>query len=290
MPNNFPNNRSPLTDNEFRDSLPKKKPPYLRSKEQVWKEMEEAIQNRILPVRKTQRRLVTYLAAASIILICCSTAFLKFYTKSYETLSNEHLTVILPDGSIAQMNENSLLNVNPYWWHFLREVELSGEAFFDVKKGKRFDVVSTCGATTVMGTSFNIFARKKHYEVTCHTGKVRVTNSKDKTYIDITPNEKATINTEGKISKQTSVNLNQSIAWVDNIFHFTATPINEVFEILERHYNIKIESITDLDYRYSGKFSRGLTLNETLTIICRSLSLEFEQKGNMILVMKTAVQ
>lgn len=190
MPNSFPNNRLPLTDNEFLDSLPKQKPSYLRSKEQVWDEMQEAIQNKPLTVRKTQRRLVTYLAAASIILICCSTAFLKFYTKSYETLSNEHLAVILPDGSMVQMNENSSLGVNPYWWRFLREVELSGEAFFDVKKGKRFDVVSARGMTTVMGTSFNIFAQKNHYEVTCHTGKVRVTNSENEDYIDKTPKKK----------------------------------------------------------------------------------------------------
>ena len=102
-------------------------------------------------------------------------------------------TVILPDGSIAQLNGSSTLKYHPYWWNISRNISLEGEAFFEVAKGSKFSVESKNGTTSVLGTSFNIYARSNQYEVVCVTGKVWVENATGEVSTIITPNQKAVL-------------------------------------------------------------------------------------------------
>ena len=80
----------------------------------------------------------------------------------------------LPDGSVATLNAQSSISYEPGEWSSARRVELNGEAFFEVKKGTPFLVKTPYGDVQVLGTSFNVDARKDHFSVACFTGSVRV--------------------------------------------------------------------------------------------------------------------
>ena len=74
----------------------------------------------------------------------------------------------------------SELNYNASKWGEKRELELKGEAFFDVEKGKRFDVNTELGKISVLGTEFNVLSRDSIFKVSCYEGLVQVTYGNEK--------------------------------------------------------------------------------------------------------------
>ena len=166
-------------DDDFMKSLPKVELPYSRSKEAVWNEM-EAMMDEAATIEQTEEKATSKVislrplllsVAAVLAILLGTTAFFSLYTKTVNAPSGQHLTALLPDGSSIELNAGSAIKYKPYWWRFNREVQFEGEGFFKVQKGKSFEVVSSMGRTIVLGTSFNIYARKNEYKVTCYTGK-----------------------------------------------------------------------------------------------------------------------
>jgi transmembrane sensor len=150
--------------------------PYAKSSEEVWAELDKKL-NDVPPSPnfKFQISKDNVLAvAASIILLAGIFSILRFYTTTVYSPAGQHLSHVLPDGSIVKLNAESEITYKPLWWRFVREVEFEGEAYFEVEKGKKFSVASSMGTTEVLGTSFNIYSRGEEYNVTCITGQVMV--------------------------------------------------------------------------------------------------------------------
>jgi transmembrane sensor len=282
------NNRIDLSEEHFVESLPKLEPPFSKSKEEVWSAVQQSIGEKADKEQPKARRVSLWQlsAAAVIALLFTTTAFMRFYSESYVTDERELLAVTLPDGSSIQMNGLSSIDFHPYWWKVKREVTLDGEAFFEVQKGEHFDVVSAKGITSVLGTSFNIYARNDDYEVTCHTGKVRVTNAISHHYVDITPQQMVRFESDGTITKEEKVDLGNSIFWTEEMFVFEATPIAEVFHMIERQYHVTIDYPSTLDLRYSGKFSRDLSADQVIKMLCRSFNLKYQKRNNHFVIQR----
>ena len=85
----------------------------------------------------------------------------------------------MPDGSSVNLNAGSELEYTSFNWKKNRVLSLGGEAFFKVKKGKTFTVITKEGNVKVLGTQFKVKSREKLYEVTCFEGKVQVVIQKD---------------------------------------------------------------------------------------------------------------
>ncbi|TNF27090.1 MAG: iron dicitrate transport regulator FecR, partial [Bacteroidetes bacterium] len=176
-------------------------PTFAKSKEDVWNEMMIDIDEKPTEPKVIQLNWFRYAAAAAIVLLLSTTAFLRFYTESVTTPAGLHSSVSLPDGSTVELNAATELSYHPYWWRFNRSVKMEGEAFFEVVKGSSFSVVSENGTTTVLGTSFNINSRENGYTVFCKTGKVSVEHESSK--VVIAPNESAELQANGELQKIT---------------------------------------------------------------------------------------
>lgn len=272
-----------LNDKAFAEALPKVKPHYSRTKEQVWEQVEQQIKERPSVHR---RPLWHYAIAAAVTLMLGLTGFMRWYTEDYSTSSQEMVAVLLPDGSQVQLNSSSDLAFHPYWWRVNRAVSLNGEAFFEVAKGEKFDVNSPQGVTSVLGTSFNVYARGEEYEVICHTGKVRVSDPMHSSSIDLLPQEKAILGNGGKLQKEDNVDLEQARSWTEAMFRFQASPIAEVFRAIEHQYQVQISYPSSLNHSYSGQFSRELAVEQVMDIVCRTFGLAYSKNGNTFIVSK----
>src|SRR6056300_45417 len=91
-----------------------------------------------------------------------------------QTFANERQTLNLPDKSLVRLNEVSQISYNESTWSTNRTLTLEGEAYFNVAKGEKFDVITPNGMIRVLGTSFNVNSRKNTFSVTCYEGKVHV--------------------------------------------------------------------------------------------------------------------
>ncbi|RTL10293.1 MAG: iron dicitrate transport regulator FecR, partial [Flavobacteriaceae bacterium] len=83
-------------------------------------------------------------------------------------------SVSLPDNSEVIVNKNSYIEYKTFFWKNNRTIDLKGEAYFKVAKGKTFEVNTNLGKVTVLGTQFNVNSKDNTFEVTCYEGKVKV--------------------------------------------------------------------------------------------------------------------
>lgn len=251
-----------------------------KSQADVWAEMEALVEAKPAgrSVKVNFRSTVIAIAASFLVLIGVGT-FMRYYQVTEVCYAGEHQLAQLPDGSTIDMNAETVVKYNPYWWRFKREVRFEGEAFFEVEKGKKFSVVSTKGVTEVLGTSFNIFSREAIYKVTCVTGSVRVISPTKNTVV-LKPNSKAEIRSNGTIDVKTDIETFPEISWKKNIFLFTAAPLQEVFYEIERQYNVDIKASIDSYALYTGNFSKDLKVEEVLSYVCPALGLEYVRKSD----------
>ena len=119
------------------------------------------------------------LRIASIFVIALGVYFTFFNLDRVEVKTQlaENVTVSLPDLSEVTLNADSKITYNEDSWIKSRSLNLEGEAYFKVAKGKTFDVIINIGIVTVVGTEFNVKARKDYFEVTCFEGIVKVTSN-----------------------------------------------------------------------------------------------------------------
>ena len=260
---------------------------YPKSKDEVWKSMETLLTESPSEssVRKHEGRIINMRfmqmsAAAALALLIVLTLFARFYSVSHRVDAGAFASHVLIDGSEIHLNAESSISYSPYWWRFDRNVELAGEAFFEVEKGKAFSVISKQGTTTVLGTSFNIYARGEDYQVYCVTGKVQVMDNRHGGVI-LTPGEFAGAIINQNVKKTQDQPENVVLAWRLNKFAYNTTPLTKVFTDVARHYDITIDmDLNEInDYNYTGLFERSVSAEEALQIICYSFDLEYAISG-----------
>lgn len=255
--------------------------PFAKTKADVWAEMEVQIDAapQQTKIRLLSRPVFRMAVAASVLLVLGIAGLMRFYTTNVKTLPGQQQLVSLPDGSTVQMNAVSSVSYHPYWWRFSRQVQLEGEAFFEVEKGSRFTVSSEQANTTVLGTSFNVYSREKTYRVSCLTGKVQVRYAGSEAIL--TPNEKAELK-DGAFEIQKNIIFENEAAWINNEFNFRNKPLHEILGEIERQYGVIIQNKTILnneitDAKMSGRLIRTeLSSNQILEMIAAIYNLKFE--------------
>lgn len=144
-------------------------------------------------------------------------------------------TVNLPDGSVATLNAGSVLTFAEDWSDD-RQLELSGEAFFEVKKGSTFTVKTATGTVTVLGTSFNVYSRGEDLKVACNTGKVRVVAGQEQ--VELTPGQ--CVAREDNHLMVADFNKAQK-TWRDGFIYFENSEMADILDEMERQFSIRIE-------------------------------------------------
>lgn len=269
--------------NQFKPANAKK------SKEQVWAELELMMEKPIqkeASVRSINMRNLRIAASIALLISFSTLATFRFYTKNVVCLTGNQTMAYLPDGSSVQLNSKSSLSFHPLWWKIKREVNLDGEGFFKVKKGEKFTVISSLATTSVLGTSFNIFARDKDYEVTCLTGKVRVLSLLNKNEVIITPNQMVVLNNKGNLDAHLNVNAKLAVNWTEGKFVFTQRPLNKVLAEIARRYGVEIQNTNNLSQLYTGNFIKEKDVEITLAIICKTFDLEYKKLSSGAFIMQ----
>ncbi len=254
--------------------------PWSRSKEEIWQQVFAQLPEAGEPVKKSIgiQSWFYYSAVAVVAIVVLLFSGMWFYSETVITPIASQQKVTLPDGSSVLMNAESKLSYKPYWWYIQRQVKLDGEAYFQVKKGKRFTVISKDATTSVLGTSFNIYARNDGYEATCLTGKVKVATRHGGKTVILTPNLQATL-MNGYWEKR-DVDASHSIAWSRHEFFFTSAPLSKVLQEIARQYGVEIICKGRFDEQYTGNFSKELSVKEVLSLVCLPFGVNFTAINN----------
>jgi transmembrane sensor len=207
-----------------------------------------------------------------------------YYTTTLDTKFNtsiaEQTTLKLPDASTVDLNTNSTLTFNAHNWTERRDVKLSGEAFFKVAKGQRFDVITDAGIVSVLGTQFNVKQRESHFEVTCYEGLVSVTHH-NKT-VELTSGNTFRIIDGKRLSNKKEFTLQPS--WLHNESSFKSVPLKHVIKAFENQYDLKITTDNiDTSRLFTGTFTHK-NLDLALQSVTIPLHLSYSKSGKSILL------
>jgi ferric-dicitrate binding protein FerR (iron transport regulator) len=222
------------------------------------------------------------LKLASILVLGLAVYFLAFSKNLIKerTLVSEKLAISLPDLSQVILNADSEITYDVNSWDSKRSLNLEGEAYFKVAKGKTFDVITPHGVVTVVGTEFNVKARKNYFEVMCYEGIVKVISGKITRQL-LAGDTYRILNNTFSQDKTRDI----SPQWTGNKSRFKSIPFKEVVNELERQYNIKV-SIKNADNTrlFSGGFVHS-NLENALTSITQPMNLTFEiSSPNQVLI------
>ncbi len=181
---------------------------------------------------------------------------LNHFLKSDLIINKSHFgqqkTIALLDNSEVILNANSTLTFNNKKWNSNREVFLTGEAFFKVKKGSTFKVETKNGNITVLGTQFKINTTADYFEVVCYEGSVKVI-TKNSTHILKSGEVFRKINGNVTESWKTII---KKPTWLDGESTFKSVPLEYVITKFENQFNVKIDaSKINKNLIYTGSFN-----------------------------------
>ncbi|SEW37607.1 FecR family protein [Chitinophaga arvensicola] len=192
------------------------------------------------------------------------------------TPKGRQFEVILPDGTKVWLNAGSALQFPVAFNGKEREVQLNGEAFFEVapRAAQPFKVkVRQQLSVEVLGTSFNVnaYTNERHIATTLIEGAVRVslTNESGRTLV-LKPGQQVQATAES-MEMISGAAVEKAIAWKNGLFNFEGVGLREMMRQLERWYNLEVVYEGNVpDVKFFGEMSRSLKLADILTGLERS--------------------
>ncbi|SDD71619.1 FecR family protein [Mucilaginibacter pineti] len=198
--------------------------------------------------------------------------------------------VELPDGSKVWLNAASSLRYPTQFTGKQRNVELTGEAYFEVAKNaaKPFRVTSAGQTVEVLGTHFNINAYndEKLMKTTLLEGSVKVSYQQFTALLKPGEQAKITLGTNSSIIINNDADTEEAVAWRDGYFQFNHADIQTIMRQLSRWYDVDVRYDGTVSAKqFGGAIQRNLKLSQVLHILEKS-GLHFTISGKEVLVMQ----
>ena len=195
--------------------------------------------------------------------------------------------VNLPDGSKVWLNSSSSLRFPALFNGNTREVELSGEAYFDVSKNKNkpFKVITKDQIVEVLGTQFNInsYSDEGSIKTTLIEGSVKIIY-KDKVVLLSPGQQFQPMESAAKVVK---ADTEEVVAWKDGYFVFKNEDIQSIMRKLSRWYNVEVSYSGNIpDVGFGGNISRSKDISEVLNVLQLTNAVHFKVEGRRITVMR----
>jgi ferric-dicitrate binding protein FerR (iron transport regulator) len=223
-----------------------------------------------------------WIAAAMLIILLGSSLvyfnYFRGYEKEYTTSFGEVRSFRLADGTTVTLNACSVLKIRRGFGTKHRDVQLQGEACFDIhgQQGKAFTVHTGKLAVTALGTAFNVTAFEDDPQiiVSLENGKVRVDKGNAPGVV-LTPGEEVVYTRKGGRIEKGKFNYRKRFAWKQMIIYFDNANVDEVFAKLERFYGVQfdISQLKSRQWRLTGEYS-----NPALQEVLESLSFNYDFK------------
>ncbi|MFA4869654.1 MAG: FecR domain-containing protein [Pedobacter sp.] len=210
-----------------------------------------------------------------------------------ETPKGGQYQLRLPDGSRVWLNaESKLIYPVSFAKRGRREVNLTGEAYFEISKDKKhpFIVKSADQEVAVLGTNFNLssYPNETVTKTTLLEGVVQVANHSNKTVV-LKPGQQAVVDREHLLEIQVREvkDLEMAIAWKNGNFYFVNESLEGVMKKIARWYDLEVIFQGNAgEIRMGGVISRKVVLSQVLELLEETTSCDFEVEGRKVLIRK----
>lgn len=252
-------------------------------KDALW----ERIQSNITEDHFQTRKILWYkwIGVAACLAILLGVVYFKWNRPTIYSLKGNHEMVHLPDDSEVIINAESSIAFIRNSFANKRNINLEGEAFFNVVKNDApFRVIMDKGIIEVLGTSFNAYSRNDSMAVQCFTGSVRVLIKSEEFVLKAGEQ----LSYSGLKESYEKINLpfqDSRPRWISRIFHFERSQLRIVLDELSRQYDVQIVLDNEKNDKelYTGFFT-GDDLDKALQSVLWPMNMNYRISGDIIYV------
>lgn len=202
--------------------------------------------------------------------------------------------IVLPDGSVVWLNSASRLTYPINFEGDTREVQLIGEAYFEVVKDSLHPMIVSTGKNfyvEVLGTKFNLkaYSDDQVSQATLYSGEIKVHTANKETNeskeLLLKPMETILIGDKNLATLVSDLEEEKEInaEWKDGILTFNNTPLKEVIKSVQRwhgtQFTVKDSSI--LNYRITASFNSESAV-QIMDMIRYISPVDYKASGNQI--------
>lgn len=199
--------------------------------------------------------------------------------------------IILPDSSKVWLNGGSSLTYPSRFVSAERNVCLTGEGYFEVKKDSRrpFTVDVNQMKLKVLGTTFNVFSYPDNPLIvaTLETGKVQISVANKKKPYVLEPNDQLVLDSKTGEVEVRNVKAADYSVWRVPALYFEETPLVYALQQIERTYNVKIH-VQNSRYNHQtirAHFNTDESIENIMGVIKMLIpSFNYEIDGNEIFI------
>lgn len=196
--------------------------------------------------------------------------------------------LVLSDGTFVYLNSMTTVRFPERFSDKCREVEVCGEAFFEVAENKRvpFVVKTDAYEITVLGTKFNVtaYADEQVATTTLVEGAVSISGKCIGEAKALRPNEQFVLDRVSGSVEIKNVDVNYYTAWKDGMFRFRDVRLEEIMHVVERWYDMTVvyedESVRDLHFGFN--MSRLETIEPLLNIFELNGKIKITKEGKVL--------
>lgn len=167
-----------------------------------------------------------------------------------ESLSSEKVKkMTLADGTEVWLMSGSTISYpSSFAGNETRNVEVKGEAFFNVAKDSKHPFIVNLGEVglKVIGTSFNVmnYGEDGQIQIVLKTGRIDLFKGEynpNNQFVQVNPGQLATYSKNESSFSIKTTNTDKYTSWTEGILLFHDDPLDEVLKKLGRWYNVVIE-------------------------------------------------
>ena len=208
---------------------------------------------------------------------------------TYQTLyvpAGQRAELILPDSTRVWLNAHSKLIYPVSFGKGNRQVELNGEAYFDVVHNEKqpFIVKTRQMDIQVLGTEFNVTSYSSDFEVSLLRGCIELSSpslsstykAKEKEHVKLKDN-KLIVN---------NITDYDYFRWKEGLICFNNESVATIIEKLKLYYDIDIETHNKkfLNSRYSGKFRTKDGIEQVLKVLQIEHKFSYTKNNDLNLI------
>ena len=196
----------------------------------------------------------------------------------------------LPDGTQVWLNSASVLRFPTQFAGGMREVQLEGEAYFDVThvEGSPFRVVMDEGAISVLGTEFCATSYPDEpMAATLVEGRIAF-EAQDGTARELQPSQRLEYDRTTGGMQVEEVDTWLYTSWREDVFCFENRSLGDILAVLSRWYDVQVVFTDNAlkEVRLSGTLEKYSAIEPFLRLFEAGADVEFKVSGRQITVAK----
>lgn len=192
----------------------------------------------------------------------------------------------LPDGSEVWLNAASSIKFPTAFVGSMRQVQVSGEAYFEIAPhpSQPFEVTVGNMKVQVLGTHFDVMAYPDEASIrtTLLQGSVKVLQGNAEVLLK--PGQQAQVNGKGEINLVPGVDMDKAIAWKNGLFWFDHEDIRSVMRQISRWYNVDVDIEGNIDQHFSGTLPRDVNVSKVFEVLEGTGGIHFKIEQQKIIV------